>query len=108
MRALVSAEHILFEYLGCDERIGPDGRVLGEYGDGANAVYAEFIWMSPEVGDTGLFGGDDGLGGYMPLSVVADDGNGAAQLSWVHGNHMGVPAVYRCQWLSNKIWSLTF
>ncbi len=50
--------------------------------------------MSPAVGDTGLFGGDDGLGGYMPLSVVADDGNGAAQLSWVHGNHMGVPAVY--------------
>lgn len=72
----------------------PDGRVLGEYGGSTNAVYAEFIWMSPEVGDTGLFGGDDGLGGYMPLSVVADDGNGAAQLSWVHGNHMGVPAVY--------------
>lgn len=49
--------------------------------------------MSPEVGDTGLFGGDDGLGGYIPLAVAAND-NGAAQLSWVHGNHMGVPAVY--------------
>ncbi len=23
--------------------------------------------MSPAVGDAGLFGGDDGLGGYMPL-----------------------------------------
>lgn len=72
---------------------GPDGRVLGEYGVDANDVRAEFIWMSPEVGDVGLFGDDDGLGGYMPLAVAAND-NGAVQLSWVHGNHMGVPAVY--------------
>lgn len=71
----------------------PDGRVLGEYGSNANDVLAEFIWMSPEVGDAGLFGGDDGLGGYMPLAVAAND-NGVVQLSWVHGNHMGVPAVY--------------
>ncbi len=75
----------------------PDGRVLGEYGGSANDVHAEFIWMSPEVGeasgDSALFGGDDGLGGYMPLTVAAND-NGVSQLSWVHGNHMGVPAVY--------------
>jgi YD repeat-containing protein len=41
----------------------PDGRVLGEYGVSANDVKAEFIWMSPMVGDGGAFGGDDGLGG---------------------------------------------
>jgi hypothetical protein len=48
----------------------PDGRVLGEYGASASDVKAEFIWMSPEVGDSGAFGGDDGLGGYMPLAVA--------------------------------------
>lgn len=71
----------------------PDGRVMGEYGTSANDVKAEFIWMSPEVGDTGTFGGDDGLGGYMPLAVAANDNQGISQLSWVHGNHMGVPAL---------------
>jgi hypothetical protein len=30
----------------------------------ATDVKAEFIWMSPEVGETGTYGGDDGLGGY--------------------------------------------
>ena len=29
----------------------PDGRVIGEYGTSATDVKAEFIWMSPEVGD---------------------------------------------------------
>jgi RHS repeat-associated protein len=71
----------------------PDGRVIGEYGSSANDVKAEFIWMSPEVGESGTFGGDDGLGGYMPLAVAANDNNGASQLLWVHANHMGVPAV---------------
>jgi hypothetical protein len=71
-------------------------------------MHTEFVWMSPEVGDTGLFGWDDGLGGYMPLAVAANDNGGVSQFRWVRGNHMGVPAVYRCQWLSNKIWSLTF
>jgi RHS repeat-associated protein len=66
-----------------------DGRVLAEYGTSATDVKAEYIWMSPEVGEEGSFGGDDGLGGYMPLAVV----NGTT-LSWVHGNHMGVPVVY--------------
>jgi hypothetical protein len=47
--------------------------VLGEYGTSANDVRAEFIWMSPQVGDSGMFGGDDGTpesggGGYMPLA----------------------------------------
>ena len=57
----------------------PDGRVIGEYGTTASDVKAEFIWASPEVGDGGTFGGDDGtsttlstgLGGYMPLAVAA-------------------------------------
>ena len=45
----------------------PDGRVLGEYGTSATDVKAEFIWMQPEVGEASasLFGGDDGLGGYI-------------------------------------------
>jgi RHS repeat-associated protein len=80
----------------------PDGRVLGEYGASANDVRAEFIWLSPQVGDasTGsaqsgsLFGGDDGLGGYMPLAVAANDNQGTSQLSWVHASHMGVPIRY--------------
>jgi hypothetical protein len=48
----------------------PDGRVLGEYGANASDVKAEFIWMSPEAGESGTFGGDDGLSGYMPLAVA--------------------------------------
>jgi RHS repeat-associated protein len=74
----------------------PDGRVLGEYGISATDVKAEFIWLSPEVGDTSAFGGDDGLGGYMPLAVAANDNGpiGSTQLYWVHANHMGVPALY--------------
>ena len=79
----------------------PDGRVLGEYGTSATDVKAEFIWMSPEVGDAGMFGGDDGtsttlstgLGGYMPLSVAVPTVTEPDRLLWVHGNHMGVPAV---------------
>ena len=76
----------------------PDGRVLGEYGASASDVRAEFIWMSPEVGQANSFGGgDDGLGGYMPLAVAANDngnGSGTPILAWVHANHMGVPSVY--------------
>ena len=41
----------------------PDGRVLGEYGSSASDVRAEFIWLSPQVGDAGSFGGDDGEAG---------------------------------------------
>jgi RHS repeat-associated protein len=74
----------------------PDGRVLGEYGISASDVKAEYIWMNPEVGeaDGSLFGGDDGLGGYMPLAVAANDNQGVSQLTWVHANHMGVPIRY--------------
>lgn len=74
----------------------PDGRVLGEYGTSANDPRAEFIWLSPEVGSGSAFGGDDGLGGYMPLAVAANDnpGSGSTTLYWVHANHMGVPALF--------------
>jgi RHS repeat-associated protein len=69
----------------------------------AQDVKAEFIWMSPMVGaSTGsawsgsLFGGDGGLGGYMPLAVATPTGvtAGATDLAWVHASHMGVPIRY--------------
>ena len=69
------------------------GRVMGEYGLSAADVKAEYIWLSPEVGAGGSFGGDDGLGGYMPLAVATPDGGGTIQLNWVHGNHLGVPLI---------------
>ena len=67
----------------------PDGRVLGEYGSSALDVIAERIWMNPEVADSGMFGGDDGTGGYAPIAVVT-----GTTLSWVHANHIGVPQLY--------------
>ncbi len=71
-----------------------DGRVMGEYGASASDVQAEFIWALPQVGGNGSpFGGDDGLGGYMPLVVATPDTGGVLQLNWVHGNHLGVPLV---------------
>lgn len=33
----------------------------------------EFVWMRPGVGDADMFGGDDGLVGYMPLAVAANE-----------------------------------
>jgi RHS repeat-associated protein len=96
-------------YNGADERVavvttpasGPvdtriyvydlDHRIIGEYGPGGNAdVRAEYIWTLPEVGASGPTGGDDGLGGYMPLAVVTGSGSAAA-VRWVHGDHMGTP-----------------
>jgi RHS repeat-associated protein len=71
----------------------PDGRVLGEYGTSATDVKAEFIWASPEVGDADTYGGDDGLGGYMPLAVAVPSPTQSDRVLWVHGNHMGVPTV---------------
>jgi RHS repeat-associated protein len=69
--------------------------VLGEYGSSAGDVKAEFIWMHPQVGESGIFGGDDGLGGYMPLAVAVPTATaGITELNWVHGNHMGVPIYY--------------
>lgn len=70
-----------------------DGRVMGEYGTSAADVKAEFIWALPQVGAGSPFGGDDGLGGYMPLAVATPDTTGQIQLNWVHGNHLGVPLV---------------
>ncbi len=72
----------------------PGGRVLGEYGVSATDVKAEFIWMAPEVGDSGPFGGDDGLGGYMPIAVATATATpGVTTLSWVHSDHLGTPIV---------------
>jgi RHS repeat-associated protein len=92
--------NLTHSYNGLDDRVStttgtdtrrfvyaPDGRVLGEYGASATDVRAEFIWMNPQVSDGGTFGGDDGLGGYMPLAVVTTGGT----LSWVHGDHLGTP-----------------
>jgi RHS repeat-associated protein len=79
----------------------PDGRVLGEYCTWVLDIKAEFIWMSPEVGEADMHGGDDGLGGYMPLAVASNDpasgfgaAGGASQLAWVYASHMGVPIRY--------------
>ena len=43
--------------------------------------------MSPEVGESGTFGGDDGLGGYMPLAVAVPTATaGITELNWVHSD----------------------
>jgi RHS repeat-associated protein len=89
-------------YNGMDERVvvtsgtvirrfvyDPDGRVVGEYGTSATNVIAERIWMTPETNDAGMFGGDDGTGGYAPIAVVI-----GTTLRWVHANHMGVPQLH--------------
>lgn len=72
-----------------EDRLQPDGRLLGEYGTSATNVIAETIWLSPEVAtDPQPFGGGDGVDGYAPLAIVV--GN---VINWVHGNHLGVPIV---------------
>jgi RHS repeat-associated protein len=76
----------------------PSGRIIGEYGTSATdpgsgsgaGVKAEFIWMNPIVGAAGMFGGDDGLGGYVPAAVATAGGT----ITYVHGDHMGVPVTY--------------
>ncbi|MBL9064773.1 MAG: RHS repeat-associated core domain-containing protein [Sphingopyxis sp.] len=67
-------------------------RIVGEYGATTSGLRAEYIWLLPEVGDGSAFGGDDGLGGYMPLAVAVPDG-GTSKLHWVQGNHLGTPVV---------------
>ncbi|GBF57879.1 hypothetical protein PbB2_01549 [Candidatus Phycosocius bacilliformis] len=42
----------------------------------------------PEVGATGPTGGDDGLGGYMPLATAVGQ---AGTLNWLHTHHHGAP-----------------
>jgi RHS repeat-associated protein len=93
-----------FIYNGLDDRVATTrgtetrrfvydrgGRVLGEYGAPTTDVKAEYIWLSPEVGEGEGFGGGDG---YMPLAVsVPGMTTGTTQLTWVHGSHMGVPLV---------------
>jgi RHS repeat-associated protein len=66
-----------------------DHRIVGEYGlGGVVDTRAEYIWTLPEVGASGPTGGDDGLGGYMPLAVVVRT---ATDLRWVHSHHNGAP-----------------
>jgi RHS repeat-associated protein len=70
------------------------GRVVAEYGASASEVKAEFIWaLPPAANDNSPFGGDDGIVGYAPLALVAQNGANQLELYWVHGNHLGVPLV---------------
>jgi RHS repeat-associated protein len=66
-------------------------------------VKAEFIWLNPDAAnDNSPHGGSDGTfvslsasadgGGYAPLAVaVPGTTAGTTQITWVHGNHLGVP-----------------
>jgi RHS repeat-associated protein len=68
-----------------------DGRLLGEYGATSGDIKAEHIWLLPELSDGGLFGGDDGQGGWAPLAVATPTATGGTQIAWVYGDHLGVP-----------------
>ena len=66
-----------------------DHRIVGEYGaTGTADIKAEYIWLMPEVGATGPNGGDDGLGGYMPLATAVGQ---TGTLNWLHAHHHGAP-----------------
>ncbi len=66
-----------------------DHRIVGEYGaTGTADIKAEYIWLMPEVGATGPTGGDDGLGGYMPLATAVGQ---TGRLNWLHTHHHGAP-----------------
>jgi hypothetical protein len=66
-----------------------DRRIVGEYGaTGTADIKAEYIWLMPEVGATGPTGGDDGLGGYMPLATAVGQ---TGVLNWLHTHHHGTP-----------------
>ncbi len=66
-----------------------DHRIVGEYGaTGTANIKAEYIWLMPEVGATGPTGGDDGLGGYMPLATAVGQ---TGTLNWLHTHHHGAP-----------------
>ncbi len=57
-------------------------------------VKAEFIWaLPPAANDNWPFGSDDGIIGYAPLALVAQNGANQLELYWVHGDHLGVPTV---------------
>ena len=97
-----SGTNLVNTYNGMDDRVSAgtpadmrqfvydgDGRLMGEYGTSASDVKAETIWMSPGVDTPGQpTGGDDGVGGYAPLAIVA-----GGAINWVYGNHLGVPIV---------------
>jgi hypothetical protein len=51
------------------------GRVTGEYG-ATGTVFAEHVWLMPDTDE----------GGWEPLALL-----GASTLSYVHGDHLGVP-----------------
>ncbi|WP_168454847.1 RHS repeat-associated core domain-containing protein [Sphingopyxis microcysteis] len=108
--ARAGAETQAMLYNGFDERVGlttmlggsaveerrfaydAGHRIVGEYGATTADLRAEYIWLLPEVGDGTAFGGDDGLGGYMPLAVAIPDG-ATSKLHWTQGNHLGTPVV---------------
>ncbi len=108
--ARAGAETQAMLYNGFDERVGlttllggsaveerrfvydAGHRIIGEYGATTADLRAEYIWLLPEVGDGTAFGGDDGLGGYMPLAVAVPDG-GTSKILWVQGNHLGTPVM---------------
>ena len=63
-------------------------------GPSAAEVTAEFAWaLPPAANENAPFGGDDGIVGYAPLALVAQNGLNQLELYWVHGNHLGVPIV---------------
>ena len=106
--AVAGAETQAMLYNGFDERVGltttlsgspvverryvydAGHRITGEYGSTTADLRGEYIWLLPEVGDGSAFGGDDGLGGYMPLAIAIPDG-ASSKINWVQGNHLGTP-----------------
>ena len=108
--AVAGVETQAMLYNGFDERVGlttmlggspvaerryvydADHRLTGEYGATTADLRAEYIWLLPEVGGASPFGGDDGLGGYMPLAVAVPDG-ASSKIHWTQGNHLGTPVV---------------
>lgn len=58
-----------------------DHRIIGEYGAGGTAdIKAEYIWLSAELGAAGPAGGDDGLGGWMPLATAVGQSGATTRL----------------------------
>jgi RHS repeat-associated protein len=67
-----------FDYICCDvvlAEVARDGKMM-------------HIRTLPQVGASGPTGGDDGLGGYIPLAVVTGT---TATVNWVHSHHNAKP-----------------
>lgn len=108
--AVAGAETQKMLYNGFDERVGlttslsgspveerryvydADHRITGEYGSTTADLRGEYVWLLPDVGGGSPFGGDNGLGGYMPLAVAIPS-EGASKILWTQGNHLGTPVV---------------